>query len=814
MEFFFRSAFRNHWRDRVFAFLNVLGLSIGLACSFFAIVYINNEISYDRFNKYPERIYRIIYKASNGHDFAQVPPPIQPLIRDHIPQAEASARMFSRDLGISIVSEGTRKEFEESLALFVDSSFLDIFSVRTLQGDEDQFLKDPFGVIISKVTADKFFGEGPALYQTIRIAGRVNMRVLGVVEDFPSQSHMHFSMLIPYQIMFELENEQANTRMARNLANNWVISHSATYVLLKEGEDPKEVDKIFSELVGNFAPESLRVGQSFRLEPLLNIHLFSKASLQPEPQNDFQTLFLLAAIALMTIIMATLNFVSLSTAQTFRRVREVALKKAMGARQGELIFQFLGESFILFLMALFVGLLLFALALPGLNEVVQKELRFDNLFSPFPLIGISLLFIFISVAGGMYPAYQLANTQIASNLKSDKGWSVLTRKVPFRQFLLWVQFSVSILLVSGSILLFRQLNFMLNKPLGFETRNIITIPVFSDNLNNIFGGVTQELRGRMNSFENEVLKSTEIEGITLSALLPGSGAISRMTDYEGKEDDKVEFIPGYAVDYDFLKTFKIPILEGRDFDESRGTDHLEAFLVNERACRYFSWGSPKEAIGKEISIEGREGKVIGVFGNYHYQSLRDEVGPLILYMGVPHFTIFSVRIKEAALGKEISGIQKIWDKFFPEKVFNFNYMEDLLEDRYQTDKNLAKIVRILSLLALIVAGLGSFGLIRFIAKQREKEIGIRKVLGASSVSIALLLSRGYATPFLIAVLIALPLNLALGTEFLSDYAIRVKWSPLDFGFGILITLLAVVLTVALQTYRSSTSNPAEIIRDD
>ncbi len=814
MEFFFKSALRNHWRDRVFTALNVIGLSIGLGCCFFVIVYVDNEFSYDRFNENSDRIYRIIYKATSGNHYAQVPPPIQPLIAENIEECQYSSRVYSRDLGISITKNNEKLDFEEEGVLFVDSAFWNIFTIQRLQGNESDFLKDPFGVVLTRETALKYFGSENALGKVIRVAGRLNMNVIGVVEDFPDQSHLHFSMLLPYEAMFKMENDKANEFMSKNLAQNWVISHSATYMLLNKGARPKEINKKLDLLLENFAPEQLQVGQSFYVEPILDIHLLSDAHLDPEPQNDIQTLALLGLIALVTMLMATLNFISLSTAQTFRRVREVALKKAMGASRTSLTIQFMGESFLLFLAALIGGLILFALAIPSINEVMQSDLRFSFLWSPLAITGVIFLFLILSISGGIYPAIQLSSTEIVSNLKADKGWTYRTRKVPFRQFLLWVQFTISILLVSGSFLLFRQLNFMIDKPLGFETKSVMTVPIFSQNLNNIFGGVTGELRSKMNSFEEELAEISQVKGVTISSILPGLGAVSRMTDYDGKESEEVEFIPSISIDYDFLQTYEIQIIAGRDMDKGRGTDHLDAFLINETAVEYFNWGNPENAIGKMINMEGREGKVIGVYSDFYYQSLRSEIGPLIMYIGVPHFTNFSINLAGDELQGEIVKIGEIWEELFPEKVFDYRFLEDLLAEEYSSDQNLAVIVRILSLLALIVAALGSYGLIRFIARQREKEIGIRKVLGASTLSIAYLLTRGYALPFVLAMVVALPLSIILSNEVLSEYAIRVHWQFTDYALGIGITLLSVMLTIGLQTYRSSISNPADIIRDE
>ena len=814
MEFFFRSALRNHWRDRVFSLLNVLALSIGLASCFFVIVYINDEVSYDRFNENFDRVYRIIYRATNGNDYAQVPPPIQPLIKENIEECEYSARVYQRNLGVSFQKNGQTQGFEETGVLFVDSGFSEIFSFEVLQGSKSRFFKEPNGVVLSRETAEKFFGDGAILGQNLKVAGRYSMKVVGVVEDFPEQSHLHFSMILPYEAMYLLESEEAQPVIRNNLSKNWVISHSATYMLLNEGANRKKVDEKLAVMLDRFAPDQLKVGQSFYIEPLSDIHLLSQASLDPEPQNDVQTLFLLGITAFIIMLLATLNFVSLTTAQTFRRVREVALKKAMGASRGSLIIQFMGESFLLFLAALVGSIFLFALSLPYLNQIMAKGLRFDFLWSPLSLLSIGLLFLLVSFSGGLYPAFKLSSSEITTNLKVDKGWSYRSRKIPFRQFLLFIQFSISILLVAGSSLLYRQLDFLINKPLGFNSENVITAEIFSENLNNVFSGVTGELRSRMNTFEQETEKLGNVNSVTLSQYLPGLGAVSRMTDYQGKKTEEVEFIPCVSVDYDFLASYGIPVLEGRDFSKEMGTDHLDAFLVNQKAVEYFDWGTEDSAIGKSINVEGREGNVVGVFKDFFYQSLRSDVGPLILYIGVPHFTTFSIKVEREEVAQSITSIKAYWEDMFPEKVFDYRFLDELLKEEYSNDRYLADIIRLLALMALMVASFGSYGLIRFIAKQREKEIGVRKILGASTFSIALLLSRGYASPFIVAIVTALPISFFAGNEVLSDYAIRVNWSPWDFALGILITLLAVVSTVGIQTFRSSIANPSDSIRDE
>jgi putative ABC transport system permease protein len=819
---YFKIAWRYLQKHRLFTLINVLGLGIGMSCCLFIYIFVRHELSYDQFHANKERLYRIVYHANNGYDFARVPPPLAPLAASNLAEVETSARVYSRSISVSIPNPSSMRDdqdYEENNVLMVDSSFFDVFELEYLAGSQEENLSLSQRVILSEELAAKYFGDNwlynPPLGKTILIEGNHPYQIAAIVRDFPENSHISFSMLLPYDDMFTLiENEDQRRGMRENLAQNWVISHSHAYVLLREGADPAGVDRGMEQLLQTYAPEPLRVGQRFSLQPVEDIYLASEVFLNPGPSSDVSNIYIFSAIALLTLLIACFNFINLSTAQSLKRAKEVGMRKVLGARKPQLFLQFLGESLMISLLALMLAILMIGATLPEFNQLTGKNFSPADLYTLPVALAFVGIFLLAGLLGGSYPAVYMTQMKLASILKQKSPLRGRLQAFSLRQVLVLIQFTMSIALIAGTVMIYRQLIYLQNQSTGFIQEAVLTLPLYSSNMNNIFGAGDQHMRQRMNSFEESLLRNARVEAITLSSGAPGIGFVARRTEPEGMDTEGRLFVPTMAVDYDFAETYGLEIVAGRDFDIQAGTDHISSFIVNETAVRNFGWGTAEEALGKEIDLEGKKGNVIGVVKDFNYTSLYSPIGSLVMGVDVPLFNTFSIRIGTQDFSETIAYVEKVWQEFFPHKTFEYDFLDEQLQTAYQDDARLGRIIGIFSALAILVSCLGSYGLALLLARQKEKEIGIRKVLGANIVQIVSLLTRGYFTLILLSSLLAVPLAYWSMGRWLENFAYRTEMSWWLFGLAILTVMLIALATVSIQTIKAAAANPVNALKDE
>ena len=810
---YFKIGIRNLINNKVYTLINVVGLAVGLACCLLIFLFVNDELNYDKFQQNRDRIYRVIYHATNGYDFARVPTPIQPLLKDNFPEIEKSARAYSRNLSVHVENNGVKSAYEEEDVVFADSALHDILTFNVLEGNPENFLRDPYTVVLSETARKKYFKGESALGKTIMVSGDIPLKVIGVVSDYPDQSHLSFSMILPYDDMFKVEEDKMEEIMRKNLAQNWVISHSYTYVLLKENYQASTVNDGFAALVKNNAPESLQVGQTFSLEPMNQWHLHSDAAALFKPNSDIRFIYTFSAIAIITLIIACFNFINLSTAYSTRRTREVGLRKMMGARKGQLFSQFLGEAIIISFIAFLFSLLLTGLALPQLNQITNKSME----LTPVSIGGIGilvffLLFVFTGFLGGSYPSFVLTKVNVINSLKGKTN-NTVNRGFNLRKILVTLQFTLSIALIAGAILVFNQLKFMQNKALGFQTEQMIVIPVISENFNSVFGGMNGQMRQRMNTFEDEINQHSSVQASTMSSRLPGLGAVARMITWEGKENEEPIFYPSMAVDYDFANTYDLEIIAGRNFDRNAGSDHLSAYLVNETLVREFGWETPEKALGKEINLEQKIGNVIGVIKDFHFNSLREPILPLVIEVRVGFFNSLSVRVN-GNLNENIEYLEEKWNQHFPEKAFEYFFLDESIKSQYASDNSLARLIGIFAMIAIIISIMGSYGLILFSARRREKELGVRKVLGASAPRLLRLLAAEFTWLFAIGFVLAVPLAMYFTGKWLNNFTYRIAMEWWVFLLSGAIALLLIWIAISYQSIKAAMVNPVNLLRDE
>lgn len=811
---FLKIAFRNLLRHKTFSAINILGLTGGLACCLLIFVFVMDELSYDNFHAKKDRIYRVHYKIQN-FDIARIPPVMTEHIASYFPEVKKAGRMWTRNVSIQVPNENGSdpSKFEESNIYFADSSVVDIFSFSEVEGSIKNALKQPYTVVLNQDIAQKYFPNESAIGKTIIMEGDKSFKVIAVVKEFPSNSHIHFNILAPYDNMYDIEPENLQNNIRANYKVNWMVSHSHSYVLLKEGANPESVDTRFPEFVKEKIPENMQKDQSFHLQPLHDIHLNSDIQAGAEPTGSLTFLYIFIAVGVLTLLIASINFINLSTARSLQRAKEIGMRKVMGAWKTSLVFQFLGESFVTTAFAGFFAILLTGLLLPQLNALTGKELGMEILYAPSSLVGFLSLFLITGLLAGLYPAFFVTKISPIYSLKGQVS-KENSGGLSLRKALIVVQFTISMLLISSTVIVFDQLDLLKNKPLGFEKEHMINVPIQSQNFNNVFGGVDGKLRQKMNGFEDQLTAIPGVLASTVSSNAPGFGVVNRNVIPEGFTAEDNIIAPVYAVDYDFINTYGIELKSGREFSKDFGTDHLNAYVINEYAINEYNFENAEQALGRNINVESKIGKVVGVVENFNFLPLSQPMGPLIMEISTAQFSVFSIKIRNQNIPQTLKAIENVWNDFFPNETFAHTFLDEQIEQSYLAQEQLGDVVGYFAILAILISCLGSYGLIMFVANQKMKEVGIRKVLGASIPSLVFMLSRRFLMLAVVAMILSIPLALWAANNWLDNFSYRVDISPMSFIISSMITIVLVLFTVSFQSIKTALANPVKALRTE
>lgn len=809
---YFETAVRSLLRHKSFSIINILGLTGGLTCSLLILLFVVDEYSYDKFHDKKDRIYRMEYFISN-FDIARIPPVMGPELKEYFSETEAVSRMFSRSVSVQVGDGAPAERFEEPNVTFADPDLFQIFSFDLVSGDISGALSQPFTVVLNSEIARKYFGEANPIGQQIQMEGNHSFKVIAVVQDFPSNSHVHFNMLVPYDNMYDLEPATLAEGIRQNFKQNWMVSHSPTYVLLEKGANPEDVNAKLVDFVKEKIPQQQQRGQTYQLQPLLDIHLNDEVMAQSESPGSIMFIYIFIAVGVLTLAIACINYVNLSTARSLQRAKEIGMRKVLGAWKSNLIFQFLGESFVTTFLAAFLAFGLTTILIPQLNELTGKELSVEVLYRPMIIGGFLGLTVLASLLAGLYPAFFVTRV---SPIYSVKGLVSSNSQggLSFRKGLIVVQFVISVVLISSTLIVFEQLDMMRNRPLGFQKEHIINIPVQSQNFNNVFGGVDEQKRQKMNAFENELKNLPGVVGSTVSSTVPGFGMVNRNVIPEGYTQEEAVIAPVYSVDYDFTEVYDIEVVAGRTFSEDYGTDHTSAFLINRFAVDEFNFGSPEEALGKSINIEGKKGQIVGVVEDFNFLSLSQPMNPLIMEIAVGQFSVFSIKLANKNIPETLEQLSGVWNDFFPEETFDYNFLDESLDQNYADQERLGRTVGYFAILAILISCLGSYGLIMFIATGKMKEVGIRKVLGASVGGLVFLLSRQFLVLSAVAMVIAVPLTIWATSAWLEDFSYRIDLTPLSFVVAGGITIVLMLATISYQAIKAALSNPVKSLRTE
>ncbi|MEM7655574.1 MAG: ABC transporter permease [Bacteroidota bacterium] len=791
---------RNLQRNKLYTTVNLLGLAIGISCFVWLVLYVQDEWEYDRHHQQADRIYRVVEKIDlegQGEESSSNPFPTGPaLLHDHPELIEEMVRFFDFQVETHTLTIEEEK-FEEADIYFADSSVFQVFDFPLMDGDPMRALHQPNSIVLTQELASKLFpGENP-MGQQVKYEGDILLQVTGVFDELPRQSHLHFQALVSFLTLEPM--------MGRSLTENWVWNPNWTYLLLQEGVEPAELEAQFPAFIDKYYPNFIKTQITHYLQPLTSIHLDSHLDYEMEPNSSRGSLYILLLIGGVILLIACINFMNLATARSAHRAQEVGMRKVLGAHRQQLVRQFLGESLVLTGIAVMLSIFLVRIGLPLFNRIADKELSFDLISTPIFLLALLGLGLIVGTIAGLYPAYYLSAFRpvhvLKGNLKSNRSDRWL------RQSLVVVQFVISLVLIISTVVIYRQFVFLQGSDPGFAREQVIVIPT------------KPTMIDKIQNFKDRLQTHPGILGITVMNEIIGVHHNVHEFNYEGMDPEKWVYFPGLMVDEDFVETFGLEVIAGRDFDLSFGTEDTASILINETMVKELNWGSPEAAIGKQFRTPFGNERVVGVLKDFHIVSLKEQIRPFVLDITVPQIRGFftkhiAIRIQAEEIPRTLSFIGEQWDGIAPKHPFTYSFLDEELNHLYRDENRLSDLVGYFSVLAILIACLGLFALASFTAEQRSHEIGVRKVLGSSVAQVIELLARDYLKLVLIANLIAWPIAWFTLARWLEGFAYQISLSWGVFLLAALGVMALALLTVAFQSVRAALSDPADVLREE
>ncbi len=802
---YLRVALRSLRNNKVYSLINIVGLSVGLACCIVIVLYVQNQLSYDRFNKHADRIYRPVgHIVFGGHtlNLATCPAPMGPAMKNDFPQVVAYTRI--RNFGTPLLRYGD-KAFNEPRFLAVDSTFFNVFTAHFLKGDPKTALAHPNSVVITESMARKYFGDTDPMGKILDADNRLNWIVTGVVKDWPQGSHLKFGFL------------GSLCTFNDSRSPFWLSNNYYTYLLLRKGADPgilqKEMNKeLMDKYVGPQLKTSVGISMSqflgsggrydYSLEPLTSIHLYSHFDNEIEPNGDISYVYIFSAIAVAILLIACVNFINLATARSVKRLKEVGIRKTLGSNRQQLVRQFLTEAVVMSLLAVTLAIGIVELFLPLFNTISGEQLSLILFGGLLPIASLFCLGILVGLIAGSYPAFYLSSFNPADVLKRDvggRGGSAL-----LRGGLVVFQFVISIVLFVGTFVIYSQLNYIQDKNLGFDKEQVIVIKWAGD------------LGDRITQFKQALMSDPKIVSVSASTAVPGNQKDDSAYWLEGKSAQDSRDMRQMWCDYNFLKTYGITLASGRTFSPEHPSDS-GAVLVNQQAEAVLG---VQNLVGKNLVAPGRTESqrqilpVIGIVKNFNFQSLHQAIRPLVIGILPPGYVpaFVSVRVKPGDYPRTIAFIRSAWAKYAGGGALDYNFLDQDLQRLYIADQRTSQIASIFSVLAIFVACLGLLGLASFVTERRTKEIGVRKVLGASVPEIIGLLTGQFVRWVVLANVIAWPIAYFVMNLWLQNFAYKVNVGFFVFVASGALALLIALATVSSHAIRAATANPVESLR--
>lgn len=811
---YIKIAIRNLRKNPVYSFINIFGLALGMGISILILLYVQYELSYDEYHENSDRIVRASRAWFNQDGeislhLGHAAPPFGPLLEQDF---EGTVEEMVRFLEVSPLLRYGENSFVEDRFFFADADVFKIFSWEMIEGDPETALTYPDGVVLTESMAEKYFGDEDPMGKSIEgeVQGTVlQFQVRGIVKDVPENSHFQFDFLASMEPVVQFYGGQ------EAFMQNYGSNNFATYLLLPEGYDyenlqaqiPGFIDRQLSSDDPYIGPDGEPVSPSMTtmlyLQPLTSIHLHSNLDSEIEANSRIEYVYIYSAIALFILIIACINFMNLSTARSVKRAVEVGLRKVIGANRWSLIRQFIGESVVMAVLSLVLAILLVELMLPVVNDFINLNLELNLLQNYTQLFWLLGIVLFVGLVAGSYPAFFLSGFQPASVLKgSFKAGKVHER---FRSVLVVTQFAISIALISCMIIVYTQLDFMRSKDLGFDKENIAVLPASGQIISNY-----ENIRERL-------LMNPGILNVSVASRVP-SGRLLDSQDTQAEVNGTLQDIDFRIADihisHNFLETFDIDLVAGRNFDIELASDSTEAFILNESAVETIGWNSSEEAIDKEFHYGDRRGRIIGVVNDFNFESLHQSIAPIVFMIPDDRIRNVAIKIRDNSREEVLDFLEEQWATLRPGYPFTYFFVQDNFDEQYNSEERLGTLFGFFSMIAIIIAALGLFGLASFTAQQRIKEIGIRKVLGATVSQIVWLLSTRFTLLVILAILIATPIAWYSMNQWLDTFAYQIDMPIWSFIIAGISAILIAWLTISYQSIRAAIVNPVNSLRSE
>lgn len=783
---FFITTFRNIARNKLATFINVTGLATGLAASLLILLWVQNEMSFEKYHSEAQNIFRVeedqFYSGERYH-VTVTPYPSGPEWKQKIPEIKEQVRI--NRLGRILFRDGDKAFFESSL-IAADSTLFRVFTIPMIAGDPETALDNPYSVVLTRKLAQKYFGDSDPLGKTLSVENSIQCTVTGVIENLPNNSVFSYEAVLPYSLQRELQVP---------MSNHWGNNSIFTYVLLTPGSDVTAVNKKLTDVVLEHIPETLT---KFVLFPLTDIHLHQQFGFS-ETNSAVTAVYIFSLIGIFVLLIACINFINLSTARASVRAREIGIKKATGASRFAIFTQFMLESMLLVTISLMLAIVIVGLLLNTFNQLSGKHFTLNDLINMRFILSFITVGLFAGIVAGIYPAFYLSSFRPAAVLK---GETASGGKGRLRQSLVVLQFSLSILIAIVSVFMYLQLKHLQGKELGFNKENLICIPL------------SQKMKPSYNTLRKELKNESLVMGVTAASSNPVLiGSNSGGAWWEGKEPDKSILIGTNGVDYDYLSTLQMKLVSGRDFSADypgdMARDTTGNFLINEEAARLMNMDEP---VGKAFRFNGLNGRIIGLMKNFHFRDPDKQVGPVAFALtDTRRFYVILVRLAgdtHAAL----KAVEKVWRAVMPDYPLEYTFVDQDYDNLFRTQLRLTSLLKYFTILALIIACLGLYGLSLYSAERRTNEVGIRKVMGAGSLTIVNIMAMEFIRLVIIAIFLAVPAGWLIVRKLLSEFAYRIEpniWIFILISAG---ALLVAIATVAFQAYRASGINPAAALK--
>jgi len=768
---------RNFVRNKSYSFINIVGLAIGITCAMLIMVWVQDELSFNTYYENAENIHRVNKKYMMGDEIGfnpSTPYPLAGTLKERFSEVN-NATKYTRNRFLVKYED---KTFTERQVALTDSSFFEVFSFQFIRGNAKKALSNPNSVILTEETSNKYFGSTNSLGKVLTIDNRDELIVTGIIQNIPENSDIKFDMVMPISMVAKKDDE-----------GNWGSHWLQTFVLLNEGSNSLEIEKQFSGLIKEMIPEEKI---SLTIQELRNLHLYAIDGTMTGMKN----VYFFSVIAIFILAIACINFMNLSTARSHKRARETGLRKVLGANRSQLVKQFFGESIFFTLLALIISFGLIELVRPAFNELTGKSLNIDY-YNWQQMTSLLIIVVLTGIISGSYPALFLSSFLPAKVLKGNMRTG--RSKSGFRKILVVVQFSLSIILMIGTGIIYLQLNYIQKKDLGFNKENIVYLPL------------NKELRENYDAIKNQLLQNSSIQGVTLSSALPNEiWSIMRGITWEGKETDEGAAFGFLSVDFDFIETLNMEMVDGRSFSKEISTDQ-NGIIFNEKAIRLMNMDNP---VGKEFSLGDEKATIIGVVKDFHSLPFTYEIEPLMVVIDPDFQRFILVRTESQNLTANIEYIENIWGENILSFPFEYHFLDETFESTYIDEIRSGKLFGYFVLLAIFISCLGLFGMASYTTEQRNREMGVRKVLGASITNVIFLVSKEFAKWVLIANIIAWPIAWYVMDQWLQNFAFKIDMPWWVFIISGGMAIFIALATVSTQALKAGMINPIESLKHE